>query len=116
MNDWLFNSIAYADGLDTLLFRINEKILNPVIEISFVVALVVFLFGVMEFIRNPADKEKRERGRQHMLWGVIGFLIMFTVFGIINLLVRTFGIQGVKINNQEQTFNAPQMQQIKTPW
>lgn len=112
---WPFTSVAHAAGLEDLLFKINEKILNPLIEISFVVALVVFLFGVMEFIRNPANKEKREQGRQHMLWGVIGFLIMFTVFGIINLLVRTFGIQGVTINNDQQTFTAPPMQQVKLP-
>lgn len=115
MELWSFNSIAYADGLEELIFKVNDKILNPLIEITFVVALVIFLFGLMEFIRNPSNKDKREQGRSHMLWGVIGFLIMFTVFGIINLLVRTFGIQGVKIDSNEQTFNAPPIQTVKLP-
>ncbi len=112
---WLFNSIAYADGFEDVLFKINKNILNPVIEIAFVVALVVFLFGVMEFIRNTGSKEKREDGRRHMLWGLIGLAIMLSVFGIINILVRTFGIQGVKINTEEQKFEAPSMQELKLP-
>lgn len=113
--NWLFNNIAYANGFEDVLFKINKNILNPAIEMAFVVALVVFLFGVMEFIRNSGDKDKREKGRQHMLWGLIGLTIMLSVYGIINILVRTFGIQGVKINTEEQKFEAPSMQELKLP-
>lgn len=112
---WLFSysSIVYASGLDDVLFKINKNIINPLIEIAFVIALVVFLYGVMQFLRNPQDKEKREKGRWHMLWGIIGFVIMLSVFGIINLLVRTFGIQGVKIDKDQQVYEAPPMQELK---
>ncbi|MBY0328722.1 hypothetical protein K2Q02_01365 [Patescibacteria group bacterium] len=115
MYDLLFNSIAYADSLDTLLFKINKVVLNPLIEMSFVIAIGVFLFGVMEFIRGADNEEKRRDGKQHMLWGVIGLLIMLTVFGLITLLMSTFGIQGVKINNNEQTFKPQPLQELKLP-
>jgi len=115
MYDLLFNSIAYADGLDELLFKINKVILNPLIEFSFVIALGVFLFGVMEFIRSSDNEEGRRKGKQHMLWGIVGLLIMLTVFGVITLLLSTFGIQGVKINNKEQTFNPPPIQELVLP-
>lgn len=111
----MFNSVAYADSLDEVIFRINDKILNPAIEIAFVVALVVFLFGVMEFIRGANKEEKRTKGKQHMLWGIIGFLIMFGVFSIINILTRTFGISGVKMDNGEQKFDPPPIQELKIP-
>jgi len=115
MYDWLFNSIAYADGLDDVMFKINKVILNPLIEMSFVVALGVFLFGVMEFIRGADNEEQRSKGKQHMLWGIIGLLIMLSVFGIITLLTNTFGIQGVRVNNKEQTFTAPPIQELVLP-
>ena len=107
--------IAYADSVDDLLFRINDRVLNPIIEIGFAIAFVIFIFGVMEFLRNAGVAEKREKSKKHMLWGVIGLFIMFSVFGIINLLLTTFGITGARINSKEQTFEPPAIQDIKLP-
>ncbi len=107
--------IAYADSVDDLLFKLNAKIINPVIEFAFIIALVIFLWGVMEYIRGANNQEKRKNGRQHMLWGVVGFLIMFGVFGIINILLNTFGIKGSNIDYKQQTFNPPEMQELKFP-
>jgi hypothetical protein len=118
MRELLFNSIAYAatpDRLDTLLFKINKVIINPIIEFSFIIALGVFLFGVMEFIRNANNLEKRNKGKDHMLWGIVGLLIMLTVFGVISLLMSTFGIQGVQINNKQQTFKPQPLQDLVLP-
>lgn len=107
--------IAYADSVDDLLFKLNAKVINPLIEMAFIIALVVFLWGVMQYIRGANNQEKRKEGREHMLWGVIGFVIMFGVFGIIQILTNTFGIQGARINNDEQTFDAPPIQELKLP-
>ncbi len=106
---------AYADSVDDLLFKLNDKILNPAIEFAFIIALVVFLWGVTDYIRGAANEEKRKKGRDHMLWGIIGFVIMFGVFGIITILVRTFGINGATINNEQQTFQAPPLTELKYP-
>lgn len=107
--------IAYADSVDTLLNKLNKNIINPAIEFAFIIALVVFLWGIMEYIRGANSEEKRKDGKQHMLWGTIGFVIMLGVFGIINLLIGTFGIKGATINNDQQTFQAPPIQELKFP-
>lgn len=106
---------AYADSVDDLLFKLNAKIINPLIEIAFIIALVVFLWGVSEYIRGATNEEKRKKGRDHMLWGIVGFVIMFGVFGIITILTRTFGIKGATINNEQQTFTPPDLQELKFP-
>ncbi len=106
---------AYADSVDDLLFKLNAKIINPLIELAFIVALVVFLWGVTDYIRGAANEKKREEGRQHMLWGVIGFVIMFGVFGIITILTRTLGINGATINTEQQTFDPPTLKEINFP-
>jgi hypothetical protein len=111
----MFNAIAYADSLDELLFKVNDKILNPLIEFSFIIALVIFLYGVMQFIRGANNKDMRAKGQQHIMWGLVGFLIMFGVFTIINLLTKTLGISGVRINNKEQTFTPPPIKELKLP-
>lgn len=107
--------IAYADSLDDLLFRLNAKVVNPAIEFAFIIAFVVFMWGVLEYIRGAGKEEKRSKGRQHMLWGVIGFVIMFCVFGIITLLTRTFGIKGGTFTNDQQTFDPPTIQELQIP-
>jgi hypothetical protein len=107
--------IAYADTVDDLLFKLNEKIFNPLIELAFIIALVIFLWGVSEYIRGANNEEKRKEGREHMLWGVVGFVIMFGVFGIITMLTRTFGIKGATVNNEQQTFEPPALQELKLP-
>ncbi|MBP9701272.1 MAG: hypothetical protein KBD54_02660 [Candidatus Pacebacteria bacterium] len=111
----MFQMIAYADSVDDLLFKLNTKIINPAIEFAFIIALVVFLWGVMEYIRGANNQEKRKLGRDHMLWGVIGFLIMFGVFGIISILTRTFGIKGATIDYDQQTFTPPTIQDVNYP-
>ena len=108
--------IAYADSVDDFFFKVNKTIINPAIEFAFIVAFVVFIFGVMEFIRGAGNEEKRTQGKQHMLWGLVGFIIMFGVFGIINLLTSTFGIGGVNVSNKEQNVVLPgNMQELKIP-
>lgn len=104
--------IAYADSVDTFFFKVNEKIINPAIEFIFIIALVIFLWGVMEFIRGAANEKKRAEGKEHMLWGFVGFLIMLGVYGIINLLVNTFGITGSTFNNKEQKVEWTQLQEL----
>ncbi len=107
--------IAYAATVDDLLIKLNVKIFNPIIEFAFIVAFVVFIWGVMEYIRGANNEEKRKHGRDHMLWGVIGFVIMFGVFGIISLLLRTFGIKGGTFNKDHQDFTPPPLQELKLP-
>ena len=86
----LFATPAYAATIP-LLEGIKQQIVNPLIGLLFAVALLYFLWGVSQFIYNSADEQGREKGKQHILWGLIGLLIMVSVFGIINLICRTVG-------------------------
>lgn len=106
---------VYADGLDIVLGKINTNIINPIIELAFIVATVVFLWGIFEFIRGADDKDKRQKGRDHILWGLVGFVIMFGVYGIITILVNTIGVSGLTLNQKQQTFTPPQIQSVKVP-
>jgi len=109
---------TYADSVDDLLFKLSAKIINPAIEFAFIIALVVFLWGVVEYIRGADNETKRKDGRQHILWGIVGFLIMFGVFGIMSILANTFGFKGYTINNEQQTFDPERggkLQELKLP-
>lgn len=90
----LFANIAYADtpDLDAFLVKVNTYIVNPAIKLLFAIAIVMFLIGMIEFISGAENEEKRAKGKQHMLWGIIGMFIMVSAMGIINLITATLGI------------------------
>jgi hypothetical protein len=76
-------------GTAALIIRIIDGILVPLI---FAVAFIVFIWGVFNyFIAGAADEEKRKKGKDFVMYGIIGFFLMISVWGIVNIFVRTFG-------------------------
>jgi predicted cobalt transporter CbtA len=106
---------AYADGFDAVLYRINANIINPAIEFAFIIAFVIFIWGVFQFIAGAGDVTKRQLGKDHMLWGLVGFLIMFGVYGLITILANTIGVTGLTLSQKQQTFTPPQIQTVNVP-
>ena len=91
-------NIAYAQTAATsspikvFVGRVDKFLLNPLIYLLFAAALVYFMYGVLEFFIASATGGEQGDGKNHMLWGVIGFFIMMSVMGIIKLIEHTLGI------------------------
>ena len=79
------------DRLDSLLLRVNEFIINPLIGFALVLAFAYFLWGVFEYFLYQDSDTERETGRKHIMWGLIGLLIMSGFWGIIQILAGTIG-------------------------
>ncbi len=77
-------------SVDTLLGKIAAQIINPIIGLMVAIAVLVFLYGVMEFIAGAGNEEKRTQGKQHIIYGIIGLFIMVSVFGIMHVLCNFF--------------------------
>jgi len=48
-------------------------------------ALLVFIWGVVQFIATSEEK-KREEGRRRMVWGLIGLFVIVSVWGLVALI------------------------------
>lgn len=70
----------------TIIQKVNDAILTPIVYLLFAVATVYFLFGLMKFILNQDNDEAQSEGKKHMMWGVVGIAIMVSVWGILNLI------------------------------
>ncbi len=80
-----------ATNVSTLGQGIINLINNVAVPLLFAIAFIVFIWGVfVYFIQGGADEEKRETGKGLMLWGIIGFFIMVSVWGLVNILRGTF--------------------------
>jgi hypothetical protein len=82
-----------------LLRKLARVIINPIISVAFAVALVTFLVGIIEFISDGEKSDGRKKGRDHILWGLIGMGIMFAAFALLRLVTGTFGIDQAPINS-----------------
>ena len=70
----------------SIINKLVTGIVNPLIGIIFVVAIAVFFWGIIEFIWNADNEDKRATGKNHIIWGLVGLLIMATVGGILEIL------------------------------
>lgn len=71
-------------------------VLNGLIPLLFLVATVVFLWGIVQFISAADNKEKREDGKQFIIYGLIGLFIMVAIWGLVNVLLGTFFGAGIE--------------------
>ncbi len=75
-----------------LLNDINRYILNPIIGLAFAIALLIFFWGIFQFIASETADAKREEGKKKILWGLVGMFIMFSAYGLIYLLLGMLGV------------------------
>lgn len=86
-------SKAGFEKVGTFLLKFVLLIDNVLVPIIFALAFLVFLWGIYQyFIQGGASEENREKGRSLMIWGFIGFFVMVSVWGIVNLLVGSLSL------------------------
>lgn len=78
--------------VNVLLGKIATLILNPLIILGFVVATIFLFYGIVQMIWGAADGSDLEKNRKNVMYGVIGLFIMFSVYGILNIVLKTFNI------------------------
>lgn len=96
-------ALAQFGEIDDFLGDISDFINNILIPLIFAVALFFFLYGVFKFLIQGKDEtEAREQGRSYMIWAIIGFVVMVSVFGIVNLIAN-----GLGFSDDEEIENIP---------
>ena len=76
---------------DTILYLIND-VLVPVL---FAVSFIVFLWGIAKaYIIDVGNESEREKGHKLVLWGLIAFAVMVSIWGLVNIVANTFGLTG----------------------
>lgn len=64
-----------------------------VVPVIFAFAFAAFVWGVVNyFFLHGSDETKRAEGRQFVLWGLIGMVVLFSVWGFVNIMLSTLGI------------------------
>ncbi len=75
-----------------LLARIKEQIIDPAVLVLFTAGLLLFMVGLVQYMNTLRQGGNPKEGVQHMIWGMVGMLIMVSVTGIIALISGTIGV------------------------
>lgn len=53
-------------------------------------AVIYIVWNVVKFIR--AEGDSRAEIRSSILWGIVGLAVILSIWGLVNILIQTFGI------------------------
>ena len=82
--------------MNDFLGKVVTEIVNPLILLLVGAAFVVFIWGAFVFIKEAGNETERIKGRNGILWGLVGLVIIFGAYGIINIALSTFSIGTVQ--------------------
>ena len=102
-----------AQPLINLAGFITGTIDHVLVPLVFAVAFLVFIYGVFQafFSVGSDSEEKRKEGRKFIMYGIIGFFVMMSIWGIVNILLGTFGFSK-QARPSLPSFGSPSQQQI----
>jgi len=63
---------------------------KDVITLLQIVAVVVFLWGVVKFISAGGNQEKIKTAKGFIIWGLVGIFVLVSLQGLIYLLQQMF--------------------------
>ncbi|MEK7162538.1 MAG: hypothetical protein AAB730_01610 [Patescibacteria group bacterium] len=96
-------------ALQLIIARITA-LLDSVLPLLFILATIVFLWGVILYITAGGDEEKRKEGRNYIIYGLIGLFVMVAVWGIVNIMIGFFFPDGLP-----RTLEIPRIPGATTP-
>lgn len=93
-------------GIGATVNSVISFINSYLVPFVFAAAFLIFIWGMFTFfIRGGHSEEARGQGKQLMLWGVVGFVMMVSIWGVVNVVADGLGFRS---QNIQQIPNVPQ--------
>lgn len=91
----LLPAVTFAQNIQSI-FLLFSNLLNALIGMLITVAIVVFFWGLIKYLLHDGSSEDAHKGVYQMIWGIVAIFVMVSIWGLVALLQRTFGVD----NNQ----------------
>jgi uncharacterized membrane protein YidH (DUF202 family) len=79
-----------AATLQDIIGTTSLGLVNSVIILLIGLAMLYFIWGIVEFIGKSGDEEGRKEGKSKMIWGIIALFVIVSMWGLVGLLTNTF--------------------------
>lgn len=76
----------------SIISRIESYVFQPLVGLAIAIGLVMFLYGVLQYVANGGNEGKRKEGTQMMGYGIIVLFVMVAVWGLVAIVGSTLGV------------------------
>ena len=63
---------------------------TPLLSILVGIAIIVFFWGIVKTIAHGGDEAARAEGKELMVWGMVGFVVMVSFWAILGFIQESF--------------------------
>lgn len=85
------NTSSGTKNLSDLVIKIIGY-LNQFLVLLMAVAVLVFVWHIFQYYIKPNDD--RAKAGSYVMYSLLGFFVIFSMWGLVNILSNTFGIRG----------------------
>lgn len=80
-------TLAAASNLGGLI-KMATDLINPLIGLLSGLALLAFVWGIVQYIFYASDEKKKLSAKNTMVYGVIGLFVLFSFWGIVQFIKK----------------------------
>ncbi len=90
---FLMPSLALAQGAQDLngIIDTSSTAVGKLTTLLVAIAMLMFIWGIVKYV-IAGDEEAKAKGRQMMIWGVVGLFAIVAVWGLVKFIANTTGI------------------------
>lgn len=84
-------------NLQTFLANVLSFMDSVVVPFILALAFLVFVWNLAKYFIIQGDSDDgREKARRNAFWGILAFIVIVSIWGIVNILVRDLGFDRTK--------------------
>ena len=85
--------INYCAGSPIAYFLCKvQQIFNAVLPVLIALGVVYFVWGVVQYVIGDSE-EAKNKGKERMIFGIGGLAIILSLWGLVYIIVDTFGLE-----------------------
>jgi uncharacterized membrane protein YuzA (DUF378 family) len=89
----LFPGLALAAAISDLngIIGFVQSLLNAAMPLLIGIAVVWLIYNIVRYV-VAGDDTAKEQAKQRVVYGVVGLFIIVSIWGLVTILVNTFGL------------------------
>lgn len=88
--------VSSIKSLTDLINFFTCTLMDSVVPLLMALAVVGFVYGIIQYFLNPDNEEKRKNGKNFMFWGIVTLFVMVSIWGLVGILSNTFFGDGTR--------------------
>lgn len=69
-----------------------KSLMDRIVPLLIGLAVIAFLYGVLRFVFNAGNEDARKQGKDFIIYGLIGIVVMISVWGLVFFVQNSLGL------------------------